>query len=34
MENMLQDPHGLIPRPEDEEPGEDAEEDRFKDAHI
>ncbi|KAF9080723.1 hypothetical protein BGX29_012104 [Mortierella sp. GBA35] len=31
MESMLQDPHGLIPRPEDEEPGEDAEEDRFKD---
>ncbi|KAF9152152.1 hypothetical protein BG015_005705 [Linnemannia schmuckeri] len=34
MESMLQDPHGLIPKPEDEEPGEDAEEDRFKDADI
>ncbi|KAK3813711.1 MAG: regulator of volume decrease after cellular swelling-domain-containing protein [Linnemannia elongata] len=34
MESMLQDPHGLIPKPEDEEPGEDAEEDRFKDAGI
>ncbi|KAF9541206.1 hypothetical protein EC957_003339 [Mortierella hygrophila] len=34
MESMLQDPHGLIPKPEDEEPGEDAEEDRFKDVHV
>ncbi|KAF9131403.1 hypothetical protein BGW39_001833 [Mortierella sp. 14UC] len=32
MENMLQDPRRLIPRPEEEEPGEDAEEDRFRDA--
>ncbi|KAG0281125.1 hypothetical protein BGZ95_006617 [Linnemannia exigua] len=34
MESMLQDPHGLVPKPEEEEPGEDAEEDRFKDAGI
>ncbi|KAG9070250.1 hypothetical protein KI688_009585 [Linnemannia hyalina] len=34
MESMLQDPHGLIPKPEDEEPGEDAEEDRFKDVDV
>ncbi|KAG0092305.1 hypothetical protein BGZ92_010280 [Podila epicladia] len=35
MESMVQDPHGLIknneiPAPEEEEPGQDAEEDRFK----
>ncbi|KAG0312866.1 hypothetical protein BGZ97_010759 [Linnemannia gamsii] len=34
MESMLQDPHGLIPKPEEEEPGEDAEEDRFKNADV
>ncbi|KAG0293011.1 hypothetical protein BGZ96_003414 [Linnemannia gamsii] len=32
MESMLQDPHGFIPKPEEEEDGEDAEEDRFKNA--
>ncbi|KAF9382380.1 hypothetical protein CPB97_007180, partial [Podila verticillata] len=37
MESMVQDPHGLVknnnngvPAPDEEEPGQDAEEDRFK----
>ncbi|CAO3567722.1 unnamed protein product [Mortierella alpina] len=31
MENLVQDPRGLLPKgPDEEEPGEDAEEDRFK----
>jgi len=33
MESIVQDPHGLAPvKADDEEPGEDAEEDRFKSA--